>query len=167
MLGICSDKEGPPEGIKVLNKGRAQVIAPPANEVQFCQPRGTPGVPQWPPVVCLCGWSISFRLLTKLRTMKIKNITCVLLTGVVLAGVLLGCATENESEAELQAQAKVSRSEAEKLALAKVPSGTIKEGEIETELRPVLVRFVKERNSGERFGDWCDRVFLKEIISSN
>jgi len=30
-------------------------------------------------------------------------------------------------------------------------------------LRPVLVRFVKERHHGERFGDWCDRVFLKEL----
>jgi len=38
----------------------------------------------------------------------------------------------------------------------------IKEAELETELRPVLVRFAKERNSNERFGDWCDRVFLKE-----
>jgi sulfite reductase (NADPH) hemoprotein beta-component len=38
----------------------------------------------------------------------------------------------------------------------------IKETDIETELRPVLVRFVKERNGGERFGDWCDRVVLNE-----
>ena len=38
----------------------------------------------------------------------------------------------------------------------------IKEADIETELRPVLVRFVKERSAGERFGDWCDRVFLNE-----
>jgi sulfite reductase beta subunit-like hemoprotein len=38
----------------------------------------------------------------------------------------------------------------------------IKETELETELRPVLVRFVKERNASERFGDWCDRVFLNE-----
>ncbi|HTA95871.1 MAG TPA: NADPH-dependent assimilatory sulfite reductase hemoprotein subunit, partial [Verrucomicrobiae bacterium] len=46
--------------------------------------------------------------------------------------------------------------------LNRVWKDVIKEGEIETELRPVLVRFVKERNSGERFGDWCDRVFLNE-----
>jgi sulfite reductase (NADPH) hemoprotein beta-component len=36
----------------------------------------------------------------------------------------------------------------------------IKEAELETELRPVLVRFATERNANERFGDWCDRVFL-------
>lgn len=38
----------------------------------------------------------------------------------------------------------------------------VKDADIETELRPVLVRFAKERNAGERFGDWCDRVFLRE-----
>jgi sulfite reductase (NADPH) hemoprotein beta-component len=30
------------------------------------------------------------------------------------------------------------------------------------ELRPVLSRYAKERNSGERFGDWCERVLWKE-----
>ena len=46
--------------------------------------------------------------------------------------------------------------------LNRVWRDVMKEAELETELRPVLVRFTKERNSGERFGDWCDRVFLKE-----
>jgi sulfite reductase (NADPH) hemoprotein beta-component len=46
--------------------------------------------------------------------------------------------------------------------LNRIWKDVIKEPELETELRPVLVRFVKERNSGERFGDWCDRVFLNE-----
>jgi sulfite reductase (NADPH) hemoprotein beta-component len=39
---------------------------------------------------------------------------------------------------------------------------TVKDPEIENELRPVLARFAKERNPGERFGDWCDRVLWKE-----
>ena len=53
------------------------------------------------------------------------------LLGLALAGLLTsGCAT---SEAKLQAQAKVSRAEAEKTALGKVPGGTIKEGELEKE----------------------------------
>lgn len=51
----------------------------------------------------------------------------------MLAGGLAGCATGKDSESKLQAQAKVSRTEAEKIALAKVPNGTIKEGEIEKE----------------------------------
>jgi sulfite reductase (NADPH) hemoprotein beta-component len=38
----------------------------------------------------------------------------------------------------------------------------VKDPEIENELRPVLARFAKERNDGERFGDWCDRTVLKE-----
>ncbi|MFA6544168.1 MAG: NADPH-dependent assimilatory sulfite reductase hemoprotein subunit [Limisphaerales bacterium] len=38
----------------------------------------------------------------------------------------------------------------------------IKEAELEAELRPILARFAKERNGGERFGDWCERVLLKE-----
>ena len=46
--------------------------------------------------------------------------------------------------------------------LNRVWKDVLKEPELETELRPVLVRFVKERNAGERFGDWCDRVFLNE-----
>jgi len=46
--------------------------------------------------------------------------------------------------------------------LNRVWKDVLKEADIETEFRPVLARFAKERNSGERFGDWCDRVFLKE-----
>jgi len=46
--------------------------------------------------------------------------------------------------------------------LNRVWKDVIKEAELETELRPVLVRFVKERNGSERFGDWCDRIFLNE-----
>jgi sulfite reductase (NADPH) hemoprotein beta-component len=38
----------------------------------------------------------------------------------------------------------------------------LKEPDVETELRPILARFAKERNASERFGDWCDRVLLKE-----
>jgi len=34
----------------------------------------------------------------------------------------------------------------------------VKESEIEAELRPLLVRYVQERHSGERFGDWANRT---------
>jgi sulfite reductase beta subunit-like hemoprotein len=30
----------------------------------------------------------------------------------------------------------------------------------------VLLRFAKERNPGERFGDWCHRVFLNEPVAT-
>jgi sulfite reductase (NADPH) hemoprotein beta-component len=46
--------------------------------------------------------------------------------------------------------------------LNRVWKDMMKEADIETEFRPVLSRFAKDRNAGERFGDWCDRVFLKE-----
>jgi sulfite reductase (NADPH) hemoprotein beta-component len=46
--------------------------------------------------------------------------------------------------------------------LNRVWKETVKDPEIENELRPVLARFAKERNPGERFGDWCDRVLWKE-----
>ena len=46
--------------------------------------------------------------------------------------------------------------------LNRVWKDVIKDPDMETELRPVLARFAKERNANERFGDWCDRIFLKE-----
>jgi sulfite reductase (NADPH) hemoprotein beta-component len=46
--------------------------------------------------------------------------------------------------------------------LNRVWKDVVKDPEMEAELRPVLARFAKERHAGERFGDWCDRVFLKE-----
>jgi sulfite reductase (NADPH) hemoprotein beta-component len=46
--------------------------------------------------------------------------------------------------------------------LNRIWKDVIKDPEIENELRPVLTRFVNERSQGERFGDWCDRVFLQQ-----
>ena len=43
---------------------------------------------------------------------------------------------------------------------------TLKEADLENELRPVLARYATERNDRERFGDWCDRVLLKESASN-
>jgi len=46
--------------------------------------------------------------------------------------------------------------------LNRVWKETVKDPDIENELRPVLARFAKERNAGERFGDWCERELWKE-----
>ena len=46
--------------------------------------------------------------------------------------------------------------------LNRIWKDVMKEADLETEFRPVLTRFAKERHAGERFGDWCERVFLKE-----
>ncbi len=40
----------------------------------------------------------------------------------------------------------------------------VKNEDIVAELRPLLTRFAKERTKGERFGDFCERVILKEIV---
>jgi uncharacterized membrane protein YkoI len=69
--------------------------------------------------------------------MKIKNALCFALT----ISLLAGCASEENEKAEknahkqakLMAEAKVSKDDAEKTALAKVPNGTIKESELEKE----------------------------------
>jgi sulfite reductase (NADPH) hemoprotein beta-component len=43
----------------------------------------------------------------------------------------------------------------------------VRDADFENELRPILVRFATERAEGERFGDWCDRVFLPEQARAN
>jgi hypothetical protein len=63
--------------------------------------------------------------------MKIRTIVCTVLAAALLAG----CVSENheQKEAMLMSQAKVSKEDAQKTALAKVPNGTIKDGELEKE----------------------------------
>ena len=84
--------------------------------------------------------------------MKIKSIICAVVTLGLLAGGLTACVTEKEeagegkegkagekaTAAKLEAQAKITKAEAEKIALAKVPGGTIKEGGIEEEKGKVI-----------------------------
>ena len=81
--------------------------------------------------------------------MKIKSILGSIITLSLLAGSLTGCMTEKEegkegekaTAAKLEAQAKISKAEAEKIALDKVPGGTIKEGDIEKEKGKVIWSF--------------------------
>ena len=55
------------------------------------------------------------------------------------AGLLAGCASDKEGEDKsskpsgLAAEAKISKADAEKIAMEKVPNGTIKEAELERE----------------------------------
>lgn len=46
--------------------------------------------------------------------------------------------------------------------LNRVWKDVVKDAEIEHELRPVLARYANERNAGERFGDWVERVLWPE-----
>ena len=56
-----------------------------------------------------------------------------LIAPVLGVALLVGCVSEQKKQAQLEAEAKISRAEAEKVALAKAPNGTIKEGELEKE----------------------------------
>jgi sulfite reductase (NADPH) hemoprotein beta-component len=47
--------------------------------------------------------------------------------------------------------------------LNRVYRETVKNDDIIGELRPVLSRYARERNGGERFGDWCARVLWAEM----
>jgi PBP1b-binding outer membrane lipoprotein LpoB len=71
--------------------------------------------------------------------MKTKSFAATALAAVLLAG----CATRHhhEDQAALQAEAKVSRADAEKIALAKAPNGTVKEGELEKEKGKLIWSF--------------------------
>jgi sulfite reductase (NADPH) hemoprotein beta-component len=51
--------------------------------------------------------------------------------------------------------------------LNRVFRDTVKDADIETELRPVLTRWKNERLPGERFGDFCSRVVLPEQLKAN
>ena len=72
--------------------------------------------------------------------MKIKNLLCSTMAALLLAG-LTACVSESAKEANLEAQAKITKADAEKTALAKVPNGTVKEAEIEKEKGKLIWSF--------------------------
>jgi Peptidase propeptide and YPEB domain len=73
--------------------------------------------------------------------MKTKRLLGGLLAAGLLASGPSGCATEKQEQAELQAQAKISREAAQQTALAKVPGGTVKDGELEKEKGKLIWSF--------------------------
>ena len=64
-----------------------------------------------------------------------------ILCSLLIAAFLAGCATQQENQAKLQAEAKISRADAERAALAQAPTGTIKEGELEREKGKLIWSF--------------------------
>jgi uncharacterized membrane protein YkoI len=73
--------------------------------------------------------------------MKVKHIIC----SAIVIGLVAGCASEKgegkANQAQLQAEAKISRADAEKIALTQAPNGTIKEGEVEKEKGKLIWSF--------------------------
>ena len=73
---------------------------------------------------------------------KMKN--KIIISGIVAAALVAfgsGCATTEQTQAELQAQAKVSKEQAQQAALAKVPGGMVKDGELEKEKGKLIWSF--------------------------
>ena len=71
--------------------------------------------------------------------MKTKTVICLLLT----LGLFAGCMSERHEhqQAKLQAEAKVSRAEAVRIALGQAPNGTVKEAELEKEKGKLIWSF--------------------------
>jgi hypothetical protein len=92
-------------------------------------------------VILVCWTGVAETASAESANMKLNQIVGLMaITGMMMCG-LIGCATEENKEARLQAQAKVSRADAEKAALAKAPGGTIKEGELEKEKGKLIWSF--------------------------
>jgi uncharacterized membrane protein YkoI len=72
---------------------------------------------------------------TATKTMKTKNIIAItVLLGWIAGGLTPAPAAEKKhSQAQLEARAKVTKEDAQKTALAKVPGGKVKEAELEEE----------------------------------
>lgn len=68
--------------------------------------------------------------------MKTKIVACFALT----TALLTACVSERHEE-NLESQAKISRAEAEKIALTNAPGGTIREGELEKEKGKLIWSF--------------------------
>ena len=71
------------------------------------------------------------------KVMKIKLFAISALAALLFAG----CATEADKQTRLQAEAKISKADAEKIALTKAPNGMIKEGELEKEKGKLIWSF--------------------------
>jgi len=65
--------------------------------------------------------------------MKTKTMICSLLAAGLLAAGFAACVSPEAKQAKLQARTKITKAEAEKTALAKVPNGTVTEAELEEE----------------------------------
>jgi uncharacterized membrane protein YkoI len=73
--------------------------------------------------------------------MKIKIIIAGTLAAAILVVGLAGCESEKQEQADMQAQAKISKEQAEQTALAKAPGGTVKEAELEKEKGKLIWSF--------------------------
>ena len=76
-----------------------------------------------------------------MKKSKLLTVTFVLIGLIFGAAGACAAAEKNAEQSKLEKKAKVSRVEAEKIALAKVPGGTVKEADIEKEGGKLLWSF--------------------------
>ena len=77
-------------------------------------------------------------------TMKMRQLVTVTLIAIVFAACeseKSGRHEQHESQAQLQAEAKISKADAERIALSQAPNGSIKEGELEREKGKLIWSF--------------------------
>jgi uncharacterized membrane protein YkoI len=93
-----------------------------------------------------------------------------LIIGGSLAAVLViigvsGCVSGKQEQAELQAQAKISREQAQQTALAKVPGGTVKEGDLEREHGKLIWSFDIATPSSENITEIAVDAINGSVVS--
>ena len=76
------------------------------------------------------------------NTMKAKTLLCSLLTvGLLVGGATCTAKAADKAKSKLEAKAKITKAEAKKIALAKVPKGKVKAAELEEEKGKLIWSF--------------------------
>jgi hypothetical protein len=94
--------------------------------------------------------------------MKPINLLGTLLAAALLAAVSNGCST---SQAKLEAQARVPKADAQSIALAKAPGGTVKECELEKEKGKLIWSFDIETPGSQNITEVQVDAKTGEIVS--
>jgi uncharacterized membrane protein YkoI len=76
-----------------------------------------------------------------------------------------GCASEQQEQARLQAQAKISKEQAPAIALARVPGGTIKECDLEKEKGKLIWSFDMAKAGTKDITEVAVDALSGEIVS--
>ena len=97
--------------------------------------------------------------------MKPKTAFALTLTAAFLAAGLLGCASTEEKQSDLAGQARITRAEAEKIALAKVPGGTVKDAELEREKGRLIWSFDITKPGEKNITEVAVNAITGEVVS--
>ena len=91
------------------------------------------------------------------------------ISSLIAAGLFAGCASEKSedsaNQAKLESQARITRAEAEKTAMTRVPDGTIKEGELEKEHGKLIWSFDLATPASKNITEVAVDALSGEIVS--